>query len=363
VKEHNDPGPEVTMRRHECVHSPRRSIAALVTLASLLLLASCSSPAGDRSLATAGRATPLAPRLAMESDIAAATDAQENVSRVVLDLPGVVGTGVGRDARGQAMIVVLVERAGLKGIPVLADGYRVATEVVGPLRGFALTGRYRPVPIGVSTGNAIECLPGTIGCVLESAGKRYLLTANHVFARQNLGTIGEVVAQPSLPDADPTCASSPIRNKVARLADFEPVVYDSQTPNLMDAAIAELTTTDYSCATLPAFYGLPSSQAASPVAGAAILKVGRTTELTRGSIKAINVKVKITFPAGTALFVDQILTSKGFGAFGDSGALAVTDDGVFHPVGIVIGGGSNGTAILSPIGPILQRFAATVCGS
>jgi len=239
----------------------------------------------------------------------------------------------------------------------------VVVEVVGPLRGFALTDRYRPVPIGVSTGNAIECIPGTIGCVLESAGQRYLLTANHVFARQNQGTIGEVIAQPSLPDADPACASSPPRNSVARLADFEPVVYDSHTPNLMDAAIAELTTDDYSCATLPAFYGLPSSQPASPATGAAILKVGRTTELTHGSIKAINVKVKITFPAGTALFVDQILTSKGFGAFGDSGALAVTDDGVFHPVGIVIGGSSNGTAILSPIGPILTRFGATVCGS
>jgi hypothetical protein len=60
--------------------------------------------------------------------------------------------------------------------------------------------------------------------------------------------------------------------------------------------------------------------------------------------------------------VDQILTSKGFGAFGDSGSLVVTDDGAFHPTGIVIGGGSNGIAIVSPIGPILDRFDATVCG-
>lgn len=341
----------------------RRSLAALVTLASLVFLASCSGPGGDRSLTATGRTAPLAPRLAIDSDVAAATDAQEALSAAVLDLPGVVGTGVGRDARGQATIVVLLERPGVRGVPVTSDGYRVVTEVVGPLRGFALADRYRPVPIGVSTGNAIECIPGTIGCVLESAGKRYLLTANHVFARQNQGTVGEIIAQPSLPDADPACGTSPPRNMVARLADFEPVVYDGHTPNLMDAAIAELTTTDYSCATLPAFYGLPSSQPASPAAGAAILKVGRTTELTRADIKAINVKVKITFPAGTALFVDQILTGKGFGAFGDSGALAVTDDGVFRPVGIVIGGGSNGTAILSPIGPILERFGATVCGS
>jgi hypothetical protein len=338
---------------------PRRAVP--LALMSLLLLASCAGPDGDRPLTATGTA-PLAPRLAIDAGIAAATTAQEAVSGVVLDLPGVVGTGVGRGARGEAVIVVLLEHVRVKGVPETFDGIRVVREVVGPLRGFALTDRYRPVPIGVSTGNAIECLPGTIGCVLESHGTRYLLTANHVFARQNQATIGELIAQPSLPDADPACAASPPNVKVARLADFEPVIYDGRTPNRMDAAIAELTTTDFSCATLPAFYGLPSSQPATAVAGSAILKVGRTTELTRGTIKAINLKVKVTFPAGTALFVDQILTSKGFGAFGDSGALAVTDDGAFHPIGIVIGGSSNGTAIVSPIGPILERFQATVCG-
>ena len=106
----------------------------------------------------------------------------------------------------------------------------------------------------------------------------------------------------------------------------------------------------------------PSSEPATAAPGTPILKVGRSTELTRGSVKAVDVKVKIAFPAGPALFTGQILTSKAFGGFGDSGSLIVTDDGVFHPVGIVIGGGSNGTAIASPIGPILKRFGATVCG-
>ena len=74
------------------------------------------------------------------------------------------------------------------------------------------------------------------------------------------------------------------------------------------------------------------------------------------------VSAGITGILGAALFVGQILTSKDFGGFGDSGSLVVTDDGEFHPVGIVIGGGSNGTAIASPIGPILKRFGAQVCG-
>ena len=336
-----------------------RGLAAVLGLA--FALCSCSGRDGDR-LAAPSAGAPLAPRPAPMSGIAAATAAEEAVSGALLDLPGVTGVGVGQDSDGQAVIVMLLERANVAGVPASVGGIRVVPEVVGPVRAFALTDRYRPMPIGVSTGNAAECVPGTISCVLQSRGKHYVLSANHVFARQNQASIGEVVAQPSLPDADPSCGASSPADKVARLADFEPVVYDGHTPNRMDAAIAELTTTDFNCATLPAFYGLPSRQPASPVLGLAVLKVGRTTELTRGSIKAINLKVKITFPAGTALFVDQILTSKGFGAFGDSGALAVTDDGAFHPIGIVIGGSSNGSAIVSPIGPILDRFGATVCG-
>jgi len=91
------------------------------------------------------------------------------------------------------------------------------------------------------------------------------------------------------------------------------------------------------------------------------MKLGRTTELTRAQVKAINLKVKITFPAGTALFTNQVLTSPGFGGFGDSGSLVVTDDAARSAVGIVIGGVSNGAAIVSPIGPILSRFNARIC--
>jgi hypothetical protein len=280
----------------------------------------------------------------------------------LLAITGVNGVGVSVDDAGGPVVLVLLERSDVTTVPRSIDGLAVRTEVVGPLKAFALTGRYRPVPIGVSAGNALDCVPGTIGCVLTVQDQRYLLSANHVFARQNQAVIGEAISQPSLPDADSTCTRAAPRTVVARLSDFEPVVYDGHTPNRFDAAIAELSGVDASCATLPGYYGLPSSQPWDPVPGAAILKVGRTSGLTRASIKAVDLKVKITFPAGTALFVGQILTTKGFGTFGDSGSLVVTDDGQFHPLGIVIGGGSNGTAIASPIGPILERFGASVCG-
>lgn len=348
-------------RRHCFATLGGRSLIRMIVAVSLagLLAAGCGSRQGaSESVA------PLSPS---PGEVAPQTMARaamviEVRSPELLAIPGVTGVGVGVDDQGAPIVLVLLERADVTGLPRSLDGLAVDTEVVGPLQAFALTGRYRPVAIGVSAGNALQCLPGSIGCVVSAGSKRYLLSANHVFARQNQAAIGEAICQPSLPDVDSTCTLAEPRTLVARLSDFEPVVYDGHTPNRFDAAIAELKGADATCATLPAFYGLPSSDPADPVPGAAILKVGRTTGLTRGNIKAIDLKVKITFPAGTALFVGQILTSKGFGDFGDSGSMVVTDDGQFHPVAIVIGGGSNGTAIASPIGPILERFGASVCG-
>ena len=331
----------------------------LVVALAGLLAASC----GTRQ----GASESVAPRSPAPGDVAPQTMARaamviEVRSPELLAIPGVNGVGVGSDEHGAPIALVLLERGDVTRVPRSLDGLAVGTVVVGPLKAFALTGRYRPVAIGVSAGNALQCLPGTIGCVVTAGTKRCLLSANHVFARQNRAVIGEAICQPSLPDVDSTCTLADPRTLVARLSDFEPVIYDGRTPNRFDAAIAELKDTDASCATLPAFYGLPASDPADPVPGAPILKVGRTTGLTRGTIKAVDLKVKITFPAGTALFVGQILTSKAFGDFGDSGSLVVTDDDQFHPLAIVIGGGSNGVTIASPIGPILERFNATVCG-
>jgi hypothetical protein len=198
--------------------------------------------------------------------------------------------------------------------------------------------------------------------VLQIGAKQYVLSANHVLARQNQAAIGEAIVQPSRPDADPACGPPPPSLTIARLADFQPVVYDGKTPNEMDAAIAAIEPgNDVSCSTPAEFYGVPSGGVVTPASALAIMKLGRTTELTRGTVKSINVKVKVTFPSGTAVFDNQVLTSPGFGAFGDSGSLVVTDDGTRRAVGMVIAGTNNGTAIVTPIGPILERFGATIC--
>lgn len=330
-------------------------LARCAALIGLVLAGSCSRSPDSVTSPPVGAAA----RVGHCVDLSAAIAAEEVGSDAVLELPGVTGIGAGVD-RGRAVVVVFVERADVSGVPDRLDGVRVVSATTGTLRPFALTGAYRPVPIGVSVGNANDCVPGTLGCVLASGRRRYFLSANHVFARQNQAVIGEAEVQPSHPDADPACGPAPAASIVGTLAEFEPVIYDGHTPNLMDAAIAEVGMVKVTCATLPDYYGAPSATAAAATVGLAIQKVGRTTELTQGTIKAVNAKVKVTFPSGTALFTGQILTSNAFGQFGDSGSLVVTDDGSRRPVGMLIGGSNNGSGIVTPIGPILSRFGATI---
>lgn len=338
------------------MRSNARRILSAACVVAALATASCATRERTPTAPASGTA-----RAPQRGDLFRAQAAQERVADLVLAMPGVAGIGVGRDADGRAVIQVFLERPGAAGLPREVDQVPVVSEVTGPFRPFALTDRVRPVAIGVSLGNDDECIPGTVGAIVERDGARYLLGPNHLLARRNAAAIGEAIVQPARVDATPDCAPSPPGNRVAQLAEFEPLRFDG-TDNTMDAALAALTTTDVTCATPPGYYGTPSSVPADPADGLPVLKLGRTTGLTSGVIKSVNVKLTITYPKGKARLTGQILTGKAFGAFGDSGSLVVTDDGTLRPVGMLIGGGSNGTGVVTPIGTLLARFGVTLCG-
>lgn len=346
-------------------HDPRSSLRA-VTLATLLAAAGLAATLGGCGT---DRVAPLAPESAGvqvvrpdAADLARAIRAHDQASPALLERDEVTATSVTVAADGRSAVLVSLARPA-SGLPGELDGVPVEYEVVGEFRAFALTDSYRPVRIGVSSGNANECIPGTVGAVLEKNGRKYLLCANHVYARMNEAAIGEIITQPARVDESEACDPSAPGSYVARLADYEPLVFDKRTPNLIDAAIAEvLDETKARCATPPGYYGKPSCEPVEACKGLRIQKLGRTTGLTRAKVKSIHASVKISYPAGKALLVDQIMTSKQFGDFGDSGALVVTDDANASPVGIIIGGGGNGSAIVTPMQPILDRFGATICG-
>lgn len=297
------------------------------------------------------------------ANFAKAATVQERYTDRLMGLDGVEGVALGLDVNGKPAIKVFTSKPDAAGLPKELDGFSVEAELTGKFfaLGAPLSGRYRPVPIGVSVANNGECAAGTIGCVVEKAGKKYILSNNHVLARENLASIGEAIVQPGRYDNKPKCANRVADDKIADLSEFVALKFDS-TDNTVDAAIAELSTADFTCATLPGFYGPPGATLVTASVGLAIKKVGRTSGLTNGSVVAVNATINVNYGTpGVARFVGQIVTSKHFSKAGDSGSLVVTDDGSNNPVGLLFAGSGNGLTILNPIGEVLNGFGVTIC--
>ncbi len=277
----------------------------------------------------------------------------------LLTFDDVIGTATSVTEDGKLVIKILTKSEKAKGLPSMLDGVPVILENIGEVYAFALTKRYtRPVPIGVSIGNINECAAGTLGCAVEKAGTRYILTNNHVIARENKATIGEAIVQPGRYDNKPLCALK-TTDIIGNLFDFQPIVFSTTANNIIDAAIAT-TTPDYVGVSTPSgYYGTPSSTIVTPAIGMAIMKVGRTTSQTTGKITGINVTINVGYSSGTARFVNQIMTSKSFSKSGDSGSLVVTNPGK-NPVGLLFAGASDGTTFCNPISEVLQKFNVTI---
>ncbi len=346
----------------------RKGIFTLATVLLAMILVSsmiwigCSddsrnitSPASLTSLENA-----LGPNISA-AEVARVIGIQNKHTSNLMKIDGVEGTATGLGADGRPVVKVYTSKAGLAGIPSSLDGVPVEVQVTGKFTAHGLTKRYRPVPIGVSVGNNLECAAGTIGCVVTKNGKSYILSNNHVLARENEASLGEAIVQPGRYDNKPRCANNVATDLVAVLSDFEPIRFGDET-NTYDAAIAEFSTTDFTCATLSSYYGLPGTTTVTATVGLAIKKVGRTTSLTTGTVTAINATVNIGYTTGTATFVGQIVTSSSFDKSGDSGSLVVTNDAASNPVALLFAGTSDGTAIVSPIAPVLSRFGVTICG-
>lgn len=304
----------------------------------------------------------------------------------LMALPGVVGTATGLAADGRPAILLLVESfeavRGAK-IPVALDGVPVRVRVTGKIVPLAKGGipgppggsdssdscsvdptdRFpRPTPIGVSTGHP-AITAGTIGVRVTDGSNVYALSNNHVYAHENLASVGDHVLQPGAYDggSDPADA-------MGILVDFEPIVFSASAGNLIDAAIALSSPVDLDISTPCDGYGAPRSAPAEAAINQSVKKYGRTTGLTKGRITGIHATVNVSYGSGTARFVDQlIIEPAGFSAGGDSGSLIVVDGkGRYKaddrkPVGLLFAGSSLVT-VANPIGPVLERFSVTIDG-
>jgi hypothetical protein len=357
---------------------PLRLLTLLAASAAMSLVLGCmqNSELGGPSGVAGNQFVPTA-AMPGTSTIGKAIQVQDRHTASLLNITGVAGAGSSVNDKGEPIIVVFTEEAGVEGIPSELDGIAVTVKVVGKVTALqkktvtgtapAATceapnraGRFtRPVPIGVSAGHP-SVTAGTIGVrVRDKKGALYLLSNNHVFANTNNAAAGNNILQPGPFDGGVNPG-----DKIATLTKWVPIAFCSGTScvnNKMDAAIASTTTALAGRATPCDGYGTPAKTVTAPSANLQVKKYGRTTGLTTGVIAAVNVTIKVGYAAGTAQFSGQVyITTPNFIGGGDSGSLIVTATGN-RPVALVFAGTST-AAFATPISSVLSQFGVTVDG-
>ncbi len=309
--------------------------------------------------------TPASITQTQNPSIAHTMDVQNRYTKDLMSIDGVNGTGTGLNEDGTQAIYVFTTRDNVAGIPASIEGIRTHIENIGEVVAFGgkpssgYTKQYRnPMYSGISVGNDNECAAGTIACVVTNGTQNFLLSNNHVFARENAALLGERIDQPGRYDA---ASVSGLRQcdhtgQVATLSQFVSISFTAN--NTVDCAIAEISGTPGATTASAAGY-TPTSTTQVATVGEPIKKTGRTTGLTTGSVSALNVTIRVSYTAGTAQFVGQIyISSHTFSAAGDSGSLIV-DSNNNNPVGLLFAGSSTST-IANPIDQVLTQLGVTI---
>ncbi len=235
----------------------------------------------------------------------------------------------------------------------------------------------RPIPLGTSGGNIKDstrffCCGGTLGSLVQDGNAvQYILSNNHVLARDNRGRSGEAIIQPGLIDQTPACSKNS-GDAVANLSDFVPISFRKNAPNRFDAAIAQVRTGQVDPTGVILDIGEVSQSAAIPVIGMAVKKQGRTTGLTTGTITALDVTADIqyerqcgmTILPRTARFTGQVIIGPNtFSDAGDSGSLIVEDCSPHpRPVALLFAGSGPNT-LANPISDVLSGLGVSMVGT
>jgi len=311
-------------------------------------------------------------------------EVQERHTDRLLAMDDVEGTAIGYNPNNRLAVNVFTAGPGVAGIPKTLDGVPVHVVVTGKF--YALpkggkpgkkppkvdpTGRFdRPVPIGISTGNAESNSAGTIGCRVSKNGQVYALSNNHVYALENTASKNSKVLQPGRYDGG--TAPDDVIGTLDNKDDYVPIDFSGGS-NKIDAAIALIDLDDsgeplLGCATPSDGYGAPKSETVVAAINMPVKKYGRTTGLTTGKVYALNATVNVGYDSGIACFVNQIIITPGtFSAGGDSGSLVVAsgrgrnkaDDR--KPVGLLFAGSSLAT-VANPIEEVLSALDVTIDG-
>lgn len=372
--------------------SPVHAVSLLTALACVALLGATLAGCSKKSSLVTGPDTSSGDGIlslkATPAELSAAFRIQELQTPALMRTPGVVGTAITADTDGRPAIMVLTESAmGPAKLPSILAGYRVIEYVSGKIHAYKGGGggtshtakQTPPISLGTSGGNVFDvangfCCSGTLGALVTKGGVQYILSNSHVFAgdvvsggNSRVATIGDDVNQPGLVDAN---CSTTNTNIVADISSLSTLYPPNSTPNV-DCAIAQVRSgmvrTDGAILEI----GTLSANTVAASVGQAVKKSGRTTNLTRGTISALNATISVGYEdecAGTSFtktFTGQIVVGQrrsGFLDSGDSGSLMV-EDATTNPraVGLLYAGSST-SAIANPIGAVLSHLGASMVG-
>lgn len=244
--------------------------------------------------------------------------------------------------------------------PELTGGQPVLTDVVvlGKLRP-EVNAVKNPIQPGNSVGHAGENAAGTLGAIVTSGGKTkrcQLLSNSHVLAKSGKAKVGDGTVYPGRLDGGKVP-----KDVVAKLAKWSKWKLGGQFVNTVDAAVSTVVparTKDINAAIRN--LSLVTATIA-PKRGMKVVKVGRTTGKTTGTIRDIHFRFVLNYPGvGKVGYRDQILISR-FTKPGDSGSLVI-DQKSKKAVGLHFAG-ANGGSVSNPIDAVLKamgvRLAAT----
>jgi len=233
-------------------------------------------------------------------------------------------------------------------------------------------------------GSIIDCCGGTLGAMIQnSSGTQYILSCNHVLARSDQATVGEMIVQPGL--IDNGCYPSGdggTETDVGSLTTWLPL---SSTTTTADADIAQISTAAAVNTTGAIMeFGTPGAggvlgaappgisstngQGEAPTINMSVAKSGRTTGLTCANIAAVNLTVEVGYyknceesvPYLTKTYTNQIsIEGNQFSDAGDSGSLVV-DSTDAEPVGLFFAGGETNTGVsegvANPVATVLAEL-------
>ncbi|MCD3217386.1 trypsin-like peptidase domain-containing protein [Clostridium botulinum C] len=233
-------------------------------------------------------------------------------------------------------------------VPAIYKGIITDTVDSGYFQPQSLTEKIRPVICGYSLG-PVNALGGTLGCLVTDGFSRFFLSNNHVLADFNSLSINTPILQPSANDGGKSPAD--VVGNLSNFIPLERVTAFKRPTNYVDCAIARLI--DKSIASPAIALVGPPKGTKQPQLNSSVKKVGKTSELTTGTITAINVTYTADYGIKEVLFKNQIVTTF-LSQPGDSGSVLLDNDN--YVLGLIIGG-SNTMTVSNNISDVLRLMS------